>query len=354
MINRSPSPRANYLRATGDAIAPSPRARLVAAIAVGIAAAAFNWTTKVHLGLATDLQQLIVAARALAHGMDPYGVVGPGLTYDWPWRLLYPLPGVVVAMPFSAESLPFGVGAMGFVFVGATAFSYALTRDGWYRLPMLLSVPALWAFWWAQWSPILAAASVLPWLGFAYAAKPTIGAALFVYRPDRRAVIGVAILLALSFIMYPSWVTEWLAAIHGSDLQHFLVPIRWPGGPLVLLALFRWRRPEARLLVAMSFVPQSPTFYDMLPLAFIPSTVLESVTLAVLTYLVMTITAIMAQGYELTQNLQISGPLSVLLVYLPCLVMVLRRPNEGNLPAWPYPALVYRRVRGRNDVEPTP
>ena len=331
--------------AESAALPPSRRLRIMLALAVGLAAAAFNWSTKAHIGLATDLQQLIVAARALSHGVDPYSVVGPGLTYDWPWRLLYPLPGVVVALPFSAGALSFGIGAMGFVFVSATTFAYALTRDGWYRLPMLMSVPALWAFWWAQWSPILAAATVLPWLGFAYAAKPTIGAALFLYRPDRRALIGVILLLAVSFALYPPWLAEWLAAVRGSDLDHFLVPIRWPGGPLVLLALLRWRRPEARLLVAMSCVPQSPTFYDMLPLAFVPITLRESVMLSVLTYVVMTVTAVAAPGYGLTQNLQISGPASVLLIYLPCLIMILRRPNEGHVPTWLEHSITSVRVR---------
>jgi hypothetical protein len=53
------------------------------------------------------------------------------------------------------------------------------------------------------------------------------------------------------------------------DTGGFLIPLRWPGGALVLLTLFGWRRPEARLLIAMSPVPQYPTSYDYLPLAFI-------------------------------------------------------------------------------------
>lgn len=344
---------AHAVSAANDAQPPSRRVRLAVALAAGLAAAALNWGTKVHLGLATDLQQLIVSAQALSSGADPYGVVGPGLAYDWPWRLLYPLPGVVVALPFSSASLSFGMGAMAFVFVGATAFVYALTREGWFRLPMLFSVPALWAFWWAQWSPILAAATVLPWLGFVYAAKPTIGAALFVYRPDRRALVGAVALVVLSFIFYPPWLTAWMSAVRGSDLRHFLIPIRWPGGALILLALFRWRRPEARLLVALACVPQSPTFYDMLPLAFIPSTARESVTLTVLTYIVMTVTALMAHGYKLTENLQVSGPLSVLLIYIPCLIMVLRRPNEGEAPGWLGRGIIRARANLVSECRPS-
>jgi hypothetical protein len=303
-------------------------------VTVGLAAAALNWSTKVHLGLATDLQQLIVAARALTGGADPYGVVGPGMAFDWPWRLLYPLPAVVTVVPFSSTWLPFGMGAMLFVLLGATAFCYALTEDGWSRLPMLLSVPALWAFWWAQWSPIMAAATALPWLGFVYAAKPTIGAALFVYRPDRRILVGLFAIVTLSFIIDPSWLSDWLTAVRTSDLTHFLVPIRLPGGLVLLLALWRWRRPEARLLLALACVPQSPTFYDMLPLAFIPTTARQSGILALLTFVAVIVTALAAHGYTLTENLRFSGPLSLLLVYIPCLIMVLQRPNLGEVPEW--------------------
>jgi hypothetical protein len=310
------------------------RRRIAIALLVGLAAAAFNWATKVHLGRATDFQQLVAAARALLAGADPYGVVGPGMVYDWPWRLLYPLPAVLIAAPFSAEAFPFGVGAMCFVFVGAASFTFAITHDGLHRVPLLMSVPALWAFWWAQWSPILAAATVLPFLGFVYAAKPTIGIALFAYRPRISALLGIILIVGVSFLAHPDWLAGWLGAVSHSDTGHFLIPIRWPGGALVLLALLRWRRPEARLLIAMSLVPQSPTFYDYLPLAFIPGTYRESVTLTVLTYAVMTLTVVGAPGYELTQNLPISASTSVLLVYLPCLIMILRRPNEGTLPRW--------------------
>ncbi len=318
----------------GVATPPSRCNRLALAIVFGLSAAALNWLTKAHVGLATDFQQLVVAARALLAGGDPYGVVGQGLKFAWPWQLLYPLPAVLIATPFSAQVLPDGAGAVCFVFVGATALAYAITNDGWFRLPLLVSVPALWAFWWAQWSPILTAATVLPVLGFVYAAKPTIGVALLAYRPHRRAVLGALLLVGISFLVYPGWVAEWLRAVRDSDTSHFLIPIRWPGGALVLLAVLRWRRPEARLLIAMSLVPQSPTFYDFLPLAFITQSLRESVTLTVLTYVVMTLTVVGAPGYELTENLPIAASTSVLLIYLPCLIMILRRPNEGAMPHW--------------------
>lgn len=314
------------------------RPRLAAAIAIGVAAAAFNWWTKARLDKATDLEQVLVAARAMWHGVDPYSVVGPGLTYHWPWQLLYPLPAVVLALPFSSPRLPFGAGAALFTGIGAALVAYALTHDGWHRLQTLLSAPALWAFWWAQWSPALTAAAVLPWLGFMYAAKPTIGLALLAYRPSRKALIGAGLLVVLSIALHPQWPAEWIRAVRASDRQHFFVPALWPGGALALFALLRWRRPEARLLAVLACVPQSPTFYDMLPLALVPATPVQSLLFVGLTHAA----ALWAFAHwhfvssneYLAGYLRVSGPASIVLVYLPCLVMVLRRPNEGRAPRW--------------------
>jgi hypothetical protein len=304
------------------------------ALAVGVAAGMLNWTTKARLREDTDLEQVLVAARALSHGSNPYGVVGPGLLYDSPWPLLYPLPAVMTVLAVSTPALPFGMGAACFVFLGAVAFSYALTKDGWQRLPMLLSVPAIWAFSWAQWSPILSAAMVLPWLGFAFAAKPTIGIALFAARPNRKAFASAVAITVVALVLLPRWPEEWVAAVRSANLDHFIVPLRFPSALLLLLGLVRWRRPEARLLILLACVPQSPTFYDTLPLAFVPATRFESLTLALLTYVATAISFAVYKPPLLADFARGSGPATVALVYLPCLIMILRRPNEGSVPAW--------------------
>ena len=53
---------------------------------------------------------------------------------------------------------------------------------------MFLSAPAIQALFSGQWSPWLTAAIGLPWLGFMWAAKPTIGATLFAGWPSRWAL----------------------------------------------------------------------------------------------------------------------------------------------------------------------
>ncbi len=313
---------------------PKRRTRLAVALIIGLLAGTLNWSTKARLGEDTDLEQVLIAARALSHGDDPYHVVGPGFAYDSPWLLLYPLPAVIAALPFSSPTLPFGIGAALFVSIGAVAFAYALTKGGWHRLPMLLSVPALWAFSWAQWSPILSAALVLPWLGFVFAAKPTIGAALFSAIPNRRALGSVILITLLSLAAAPRWPLEWIAAVRGSNLDHFVIPLRSPISWFLLAGLLRWRRPEARLLVLLACVPQSPTFYDTLPLAFIPSTRLESLTLTLLTYVATVLSFLVYHPPLLSDFAKGSGPATIAFIYLPCLIMILRRPNQGDVPVW--------------------
>ena len=107
---------------------------------------------------------------------------------------------------------------------------------------------------------------------------------------------------------------------------HIAAPVtRW-GGPLVLLALLRWRRPEARPLVALACVPHSPLLYEAVPLFLIVRTFEEGLLLSFLTFSVSV--AMQLQGplaYEAW--MAASGQWIVWLLYVPALAMVLRRPN---------------------------
>ena len=52
----------------------------------------------------------------------------------------------------------------------------------------------------------------------------------------------------------------------------------------MLLAILRWRRPEARLLIALACVPQSMLLYETVPLFLVPRTFRESALLVALSY----------------------------------------------------------------------
>lgn len=308
---------------------PSRRARLLMAVLIGEICGLLAWATQ-SAGR-TDWAQIWYAARALMHGVSPYSVVGPGRLFEWQFPLLYPLPAVVVGVPFALAPLAVAVG----LFAGCSAvlLSFALTRDGWSRLLLLLSAPFVLAMLSAQWSILLTGAILLPPLGFLLAVKPTIGAALWLYRPTRSAALGSLLLVLISIAVRPSWPGEWVATL--SQTGHMVAPIMHAGGPLIFLALLKWRRPEARLLFALACVPQTALLYEMVPLMLIPSTLGESAVFITLSYVVFGVWAPLRPTYVTVGDAVVESiHLVVPLIYLPCLIMVLRRRNEGDTPAW--------------------
>jgi len=110
--------------------------------------------------------------------------------------------------------------------------------------------------------------------------------------------------------------------------------MRW-GGPLILLALLKWRRADARLLVGLACVPQTPIIYEIVPLFLLVRTFREAVALIVLTGVVGQIVLRVAQGSDYNTWMAINGQWMVWLIYLPCTALVLCRPNEGLTFRWP-------------------
>ena len=118
----------------------------------------------------------------------------------------------------------------------------------------------------AQWSPLLFACASLPWVLPAVLAKPQIGLPVALTHLTRRGVIGCVLVLACSLAIRPRWPLEWFAGLGTYD--HFIPLLLWPG-PLLLLALLRWRNRDHQFLLLMAAVPQR-WFYDQLVLWLIP------------------------------------------------------------------------------------
>jgi hypothetical protein len=111
------------------------------------------------------------------------------------------------------------------------------------------------------------------------------------------------------------------------------MPLRLPGGFLILIVLLRWRRPVARLVAAMACVPQLMYFAVQLTLWLVPRTRRETMVLS----------AVSAGAWIASLIINIQGdrqpafssvPYVLVGVYLPAVIMVLRRPNEGSIPEW--------------------
>jgi hypothetical protein len=157
--------------------------------------------------------------------------------------------------------------------------------------------------------------------------KPSIGLATFAAYPSRRALLGGAILVLLSLVVYPGWPVAWRHSLQNSP--HLIIPALKPGGIILLAALGRWRRADARLLAVLACVPQTPAPYDLFPMALVPATLRQSlimglswnvlyfVTLATHYSVPLTLADVARRGHL------IYWPLYFVLGYFPALMAVL-------------------------------
>jgi hypothetical protein len=234
----------------------------------------------------------------------------------------------VAFLPFAAFSLQ--VASILFVAFGCGVLAWALMRWGYGPLFGFLSASVHYAAEVGQFSPIYAASVVLPWLGLFALAKPTIGAAAFVARPSWWPVVGGLVFGGIAFAINPQWPAEWLHAIAQNNAQWapavpYRAPITFLGGPLVLLSLLRWRRPEARFLAALMCVPQTTVLYETVPVFLIPRTFGEALGLTACSYFAHLATEFVTpQGGVLPiDNMGGAGQCIVLFLYLPATAMLL-------------------------------
>src|SRR5688572_7887371 len=271
--------RSDFAAGEGDA-RPAPPRRLRAWLALGAGLLsgirAFLWIS--GEAKARDFDQVWFAARALLTGRNPYAEIGPGLQFDWPAPLFYPLTAAVAVLPLAAIGR--SVAAVLFAAIASGAFVWAATRRTIAPAVVITSASAALAAEAVQWSPLLAAAYGTPWLGVLLSAKPTIGFAIWIARPTRIAFIGAVALLLLSFALQPDWLVSWSAALRQTSLATeggtpYLAPIGTLGGLSTAALLLRWRRPEARLVLALACMPQTPLLYETVPLFLVPRTIKE-------------------------------------------------------------------------------
>jgi len=277
------------------------------------------------------------AARILLEGQNPYELIRPTGYYPYNYGYFYPLTAAVLVLPLAL--LP--VIPAGIVFIAVTSFllAFVATRTGYQRLPMFFSMPFVWSCYLVQVAPLLTAAMLAPILSGAMCVKPNLGLGVLVYRPRLRyAIIGSAILTAIAFAFVPSWPMDWFREVTARPSGFYRSPVTLRGGLLLLVAVIRWRQPEARLLLVMGLIPQNFTFVDQLPLWLVARTFKESLSLAALSWLgYAAIKFLLPPSIAPINAMLITGPVQLMICYMPCLIMVLRRPNEGDLPSWMKP-----------------
>jgi hypothetical protein len=267
----------------------------------------------------SDLMPVVAGAQAWIGGRNPYAAIRLG---DFP--LIYPFPAMLLLVPISW--LPMTVVDPLWVAVSTGLLAWVVTREQLLApaLLLFLSVPFAEVMHFSQWSALMLAAALLPWGGWILPCKPTTALWLFAYRPSvRNALLGVAA-LGVSLALWPSWIPAWRQMV--SEARWTFSPITLNAvGPLPLLALLKWRRPEARLLAAMTCVPHTTLSYELLPLFLVPATWVEAGVM----WLGTTALVGMVPGPLSAEKVAAVGGWSIWLVYLPALIMVLRRPNVG-------------------------
>ena len=247
---------------TGRPLTRGERVIVALTIGIGAALAALLVFLSAPAHVAKDFTYAWRAAHALLRGMDPYAVIRPTGPYPFESQFMYPLTAAVAAVPFAPFAAPVA-GAL-FVGVGTALLAYLLGRGGMGRLWVFASAPFAVSVALGQWPPLLMAAALATPLAWLLTCKPTLGAALMAYRPDARAFAACAVFVLATIAMRPDWPLEWLAATR--SVARHEPPVLHPLGLVPLLALLRWRRPEARLVAAMVLVPQNLYWYDQLPL----------------------------------------------------------------------------------------
>lgn len=252
---------------------------VVTLLAVFLVLKEFSLSPVLH----SDFGPVWFAARAVLHGGDPYLLIGPGREFGWSWRMTYPATAIVSMLPFGF--IPTEAAATT-VFSAMSAFllAWGATRDGWHRVPAFVSVSFVIAAAVGQWSMLLSASLFTPLLAAFWCAKPTIGFAILASERRRRAIVisvaAACVLLAISLILLPHWPQDWLPVVMSS--HEFKSPVRYPGGFLIPLVLYRWRNPQAWLLCMLALVPQSPGVYDLLIILFaVPKTYHQSALLSI-------------------------------------------------------------------------
>lgn len=321
---------------------PSTKSRVGVALAIAVAVGAFVYALQSRHPeiLAYDWTFHWRAARAVLDGRNPYLVVVPSGPYPFSYYWFYPLPSVFMALP--TAPLPAVWSSAITVGLASGLLAFAISRDNFSRLPIFLSAQFMMGAA-AGSAPAILLTAVIAWpaLQWLVVMKPNLGLGAFAAWPTWRAVWGTAALCGAAFVLVPDWPFYWVRQVlsmKGGDthmvLGH-LSPIMVPGGVVLALALLRWRRPEARMLFALSLVPQTMTFHDVLPTMLVAQTFRQSLTLGLLSH-----GAFLLARSELITETDVgtmfhnTSPLALWLMYVPALILILMRRNVGAVGSW--------------------
>jgi hypothetical protein len=285
--------------------------RITVSALAGLASGTFCWFLVKHLHQnAGDFTWALHLARRLIAHQNPY---------DTPLEQ-YPLPAAFPALPLLRLQPEIAAGV--FYGISSSLLAFGLTRENYTRLRIFLAYP----FWagalTAQWSTIITASAFFPLLLPATMMKPQVGLPIFLTRVTRRGLVACLLLGGLSLLILPQWPLLWLGQTH--YYEHFIPLIVFPG-PLLLLALLRYRDRDAWLLLLAAIMPQR-WFFDGFTLWLIPKSRREILPTALISW-----GAGIWRWYHFPANFTEVGRVAVIFLYLPMLAVVLLRSTHPSL-----------------------
>jgi hypothetical protein len=279
---------------------------------IGVATGGFCFflVRRLHQG-AADFTWAIHLAQRLLGGQNPY---------DTPLEQ-YPLTAAFFALPF--VRLRPEVAAAVFYGLSSGLLALGLTRGGYHRLLVFLTYPFWVGLLTVQWSTIITASAFFPLLASVAMAKPQVGLPVFLTHFNRRSFWSCVAVGVLSLIVMPRWPQLWIGQM--GYYEHFFAILVLPG-PLILLALLRYRDRDAWLLLLNSFMPQR-WFFDAFTLWLIPKSRRELLVTVVFSWC-----SGIWRWYHQPTHINQVGRWIVLSIYLPMLVIVLLRKSstEGS------------------------
>jgi hypothetical protein len=287
------------------------RWRIAVSAAIGMASGALCWFLMQHFHQdAGDFRWALRLAHRLLARQNPY---------DTPLEQ-YPLTAAVLAFPFVGLRPEVAAGL--FWGISSSLLAFGLTRHGYTRLLIFFAYP-YWAGMLAvQWSPLIAASAFFPLLLPATMAKPQVGLPVLLSRLNRRGLLACAILALVSLALMPKWPWMWLRQT--GNYEHFY-PILVLPGPLLVLALLRYRDRDAQLLFLSALMPQR-WFFDSFILWLIPQSRREIVWTVFFSW-----GAGIWRWYHTPHSFTEVGRWTVILLYLPMLAVVLLRKPPSNV-----------------------
>lgn len=276
-------------------------------------------------GLAADFTWALRGVERLLAGDNPYNDPGLAPYHPYPFDapLFYPLPALLVALPFTP--LPYELAGALFFGVSSGLLAFGLARRAPFLLPLFLSAPYYVAATVAQWSPLVTAAAFIPALLPLTLCKPNVGLPVLIHRGTVKGLPLLAAVALLSLAVMPNWPIEWFSNLRLAGPQ-YRMPLAVIPGPILLLALLLWRRADGRLFLLLCALPQRLWFYDQLPVWLVVRSWGESLTLTASSWIGYTLWRLLPDGdTRAGTSPETAGPWVVLAIYLPALALLLLR-----------------------------